>query len=83
MKRNHWRLRTRSCVDGASAVTVWVRNRYGRTRRNAPSTGQSLGEGDMIFTRAGALGEVSRRTHAYPQRNLPRKWRLRGLDLVS
>ena len=41
------------------------KNRHVRTRRNTPSTGRSRGQGDMIFTRAEALGKVSRRAHAY------------------
>jgi hypothetical protein len=62
MKQNHWRLCSRSCIDGAA--TVGVRTVLDTHERNAPSTGQSPGEGEMIFTRADALGEVSRRTHA-------------------
>lgn len=36
------------------------KDRLGLTRKIVPSTGQAPGEGDMIFTRAEALGEVSR-----------------------
>lgn len=63
------------------------KSRLGHSRKIVPSTGYSPGEGE-VFTRAEALGEVSRpihwlRTIRVVHASLACKWRLRSLEVQA